>query len=217
MMQRILLRYAKGVVAGLFPDNFMLSRRRFSHDAVCLTFDDGPDPETTPLLLDILRDHRAQATFFVRGVQAERYPEIIRSIIAAGHEIGNHSFDHVRISEVGLTAYCRAVTRTSELLRGITGREIRLFRSPYGDMSPGLVRFIVRSGLTYVGWTLDSGDTSRHGAAGIAGHFRTLDIRRGEILLFHDDEKQTVAGMPAILRDLQGRGFSCEPLRWQNK
>lgn len=200
------------MVSGLFPDNFMFCRRRFTHDAVCLTFDDGPDPKTTPQLLDILRDHQVPAAFFVCGAQAEKYPDIIRSIAGAGHEIGNHAFDHVRISAVGLDAYCRAVTRTSELLRGITGREIRLFRSPYGDMSPGLARFIVRNGLTYVGWTLDSGDTSRLEAAGITGHFRTLDIRRGEILLFHDDEKQTVAAMPSLLRDLQGRGYSCEPL-----
>lgn len=154
---------------------------------VALTFDDGPDPELTPRILDILREHGARATFFVIGRHARTHPELIRRIRAEGHELGNHSFHHSRL----LNLHMQGGMRT-EILRGmeqLTGQsptdDLPLYRPPMGLKSPALARVQRRLGLKVVTWSLHASDTRGKSADAIEKRV-TRRIRPGDIVLFHD-------------------------------
>jgi peptidoglycan/xylan/chitin deacetylase (PgdA/CDA1 family) len=180
--------------------------------AVLLTFDDGPHPDTTQRLLDILQEYGVRATFFVSGSQAEKYPDIVRSIKSRGHAVGNHSFCHARIAETGIVRYCRDIRKTSAVLKRILNERVSLYRSPYGEFSAALIVFLLMNDLKYAGWTIDSGDAFVNGKDDLIRRLGAADIRSGDILLFHDDSRHTVEAMPAILSDLRERGFSFSAL-----
>ena len=99
-----------------------------------LTFDDGPDPRWTPRVLDALAAHDAKATFFMVGERAERHPELVARVVAAGHEVGNHTWAHVRIDRLDLRRVLAQLGRTHDTLTRLTGRPPTLFRPPWGDI-----------------------------------------------------------------------------------
>ena len=119
--------------------------RRVRRDVVALTFDDGPSPDTTPRVLDILRAEGVRATFFVLGKHAERHPEIVERIVREGHELGNHGYDHGILAFAGATQVHRQLQRTERLLRRAGGPPVRVFRAPHGFRSPFVARKIGRA------------------------------------------------------------------------
>jgi peptidoglycan/xylan/chitin deacetylase (PgdA/CDA1 family) len=171
---------------------------------VALTFDDGPSITQTPAILEALIAYGAHATFFEEGRHVAGREALMRQILAAGDEIGNHSFHHPVDPGFGELA------STNEAIRGATGFEPCLFRPPYGEVDAKVTAAARANGLELVLWTLDSEDDHHPGVAAI----RRRVVRRtapGAIVLLHDGGRhpETVEALPGILAGLAARGFRC--------
>ncbi len=139
---------------------------------LALTFDDGPNCHWTPRLLDILASHDVRATFFILGNRAEAEPELVRRIVAAGHLIGNHTWDHPNLSRTSTRHIREELQRTNEILRQITGVPIRFFRPPFGARRPAVFPIARAMGLTPVLWNAMTTDWSDPSAERIARRLR---------------------------------------------
>ncbi len=183
---------------------------------VALTFDDGPSPLSTPRVLAELARRNARATFFVLGAKAQNNPEILRSIHAAGHEIGLHGLEHDRLLSIRHPSRIEAeLARAQSIIRSVTGNRPQLFRPPLGHVSPRTAVAARRLGLTLVGWNVRARD-------GLAGAIAAKVLRRvvarlapGSIILLHDasereeHEPAGVAALPEILAEISRRGLAC--------
>ena len=185
------------------------------HEAVVsITFDDGPNPRTTPRVLDVLRREGVHATFFVLGRHAERWPELVRRAALDGHQLGNHGYFHRKLHRRS-PAYVRDdLTRGTEQIVRASGVRPRHFRAPHGFRSPWVTPIAASLGQRTVGWSLGVWDSARPGADVIAN--RAIDgMHAGSILLLHDgdgydpdgDRLQTAEALPTILAGLRRRGF----------
>ena len=173
---------------------------------IALTFDDGPHPVYTPRLLAILKQYQVKATFFVVGEQAERYPDLVRAEVAAGHSVGNHTYDHVSLIKIPANYVATEIKACGEVLEKITGRSPHLFRPPGGEYDDAVLEASEALGYTTVLWTDDPGDYASPGVAVIEQ--RTLErASSGGILLLHDGTEQTLEALPTIIETLRQRGF----------
>jgi peptidoglycan/xylan/chitin deacetylase (PgdA/CDA1 family) len=169
---------------------------------VALTFDDGPSRAQTPAILETLVHYGARATFFEEGRHVAGREALMRQILAAGDEIGNHSFHHpVDPGDAELAS-------TQAAIRGATGFTPCLFRPPYGEVDRKVKAAALANGLELVLWTLDSEDDHHPGV----GAIRVNVVRRatpGAIVLLHDGghHPETVLALPGIIEGLQARGF----------
>ncbi|MGW6916950.1 polysaccharide deacetylase family protein [Kitasatospora sp. NPDC054939] len=178
--------------------------------AVALTFDDGPDPVHTPQVLDVLRRHGVPAAFFCIGLHALAHPGLVRRIVDEGHTLGNHTWSHAYLPDLGPDGLRRQLVFTGEALaEAYGGAEPELMRPPFGGRSPQLLEQVAGFGLTTVLWDVETDDWSLPGAEVIAE--RVLQqVRPGSVVLMHDgggDRSQTVAALPAVIRGLRERGY----------
>ena len=188
---------------------------------VAITFDDGPDPRWTPQILDILKAASVKAAFFLVGVNAERYPGLVRRIVNEGHEIGNHTYYHPNLALCWPEHIRLELNATQLLLETITGRATTLFRPPYAaDTSPSqlseLTPLKIAEDLNYlvVMESIDPEDWEKPGADLILRRVKQ-QRRDGSIILLHDaggDRSQTVEALPLILDWLHTRGDAVVPL-----
>jgi cellulose synthase/poly-beta-1,6-N-acetylglucosamine synthase-like glycosyltransferase/peptidoglycan/xylan/chitin deacetylase (PgdA/CDA1 family)/spore germination protein YaaH len=188
---------------------------------VAITFDDGPDPEWTPKILDILKTANVKAAFFLVGVNAEHYPALVRRIVKEGHEIGNHTYYHPNLALCWPEHIRLELNATQLLIETITGRATTLFRPPYAaDTSPSqlseLTPLQIAQDLDYlvVLENIDPQDWARPGADIILQRVKQ-QRRDGSIILLHDaggDRSQTVEALPKILDWLHTRGDTVVPL-----
>ncbi len=209
------------------PTGYVIRQFGAAHKLVALTFDDGPDPDWTPQILDILKAEHVPATFFIIGSNAETYPELVRRMVADGHEVGNHTFTHPNLSETPPRMIPLELNATQRLFQALTGRSMRLFRPPYlGDAEPTDPEQIVpveiaqRMGYIAVGEHVDPLDWELPGARTILN--RTVELVRGarpglsrNIVLFHDaggDRSQTVEALTAIIHKLKAGGYRFVPV-----
>ncbi|MFT7507668.1 MAG: peptidoglycan/xylan/chitin deacetylase (PgdA/CDA1 family) [Acidimicrobiales bacterium] len=169
---------------------------------VALTFDDGPGPYTEQLL-NILKKHKAKATFYVVGRRIKKHPELIRRMVAEKHQIGNHTWNHPYLTKISSTSIQRQILSTSNIVSVVTGGYIvRSFRPPYGSYSQ---RVINNVGIIPTMWDIDTLDwkyRNRNRIAAIANR-----AVAGDIILLHDIHRETVAAVPIILKNLSARGF----------
>jgi peptidoglycan/xylan/chitin deacetylase (PgdA/CDA1 family) len=167
-----------------------ICRGNTSERVVALTFDDGPDAQSTPALLDLLRDARVLATFFCIGKQVEAHPEIAARIVAEGHLIANHTFNHRRDSALMLPRRLkREILEAQAAIERATGVRPALFRPPMGMTNPHFPRALRETGMTLVGWDVRSLDT-RFSADEVVPRIARLS-QPGSIVLLHD------GGLPA--------------------
>src|SRR5438874_1497897 len=188
---------------------------------VAITFDDGPDPQWTPKILDILKTANAKAAFFLVGVNAEKYPGLVRRIVNEGHEIGNHTYYHPNLALAWPEHVRLELNATQLLIETITGRATTLFRPPYAaDTQPSqmseLMPLQIAQDLSYlvVLENIDPQDWAKPGADIILQRIKQ-QRRDGSIILLHDaggDRSQTVAALPRILDWLHTRGDRTVPL-----
>jgi len=173
---------------------------------IALTFDDGPHPEYTPQILALLKQENIRTSFFLVGSQAEKYPELVRAQMAAGHSIGNHTYHHVSLPKIP-EAYVAAEIKTcGDVLQSITGKAPDLFRPPGGDYNTQVAEAAEALGYTMVLWTDDPGDYASPGEQQILS--RTLsDAGNGGIILLHDGIQQTVDVLPRIIETLKAQGY----------
>jgi peptidoglycan/xylan/chitin deacetylase (PgdA/CDA1 family) len=153
---------------------------------IAITIDDGPDPEVTPAVLDLLDRHRAQATFFCIAERARACPALCRAIVARGHSVQNHSDRHLhRFSLLGPRAMAREIAAAQASLADITGSEPRFFRAPAGLRNPFLQPVLQRLDLQLVSWTRRGFDTVAGNAAPVLARL-VRRLAAGDILLLHD-------------------------------
>jgi peptidoglycan/xylan/chitin deacetylase (PgdA/CDA1 family) len=170
---------------------------------IAVTIDDGPDPQITPQVLDLLAAHRARATFFCVGENIEQYPQLARAIVAAGHGIENHSFHHpLHFSALGPGGMSREIQRTQDIIASVTGETAQFFRAPAGLRNPFLDRVLVKAHLRLVSWTRRGFDTVNRKPEAVLGKL-THGMGAGDIVLLHDGHAaRTDAGTPVILEVL---------------
>ena len=189
--------------ARLFGAN--LSRLPTREKVIGLTFDDGPHPEITPRVLDLLKARGVRATFFLVGREAERHPEIARRVAAEGHLVGNHTFAHSYLFWAwGRGRQAEDVARAQEAIRGATGVVCRFFRAPVGLKNFLLDGVLRRTGLALVSWEVRFLDrpARRRGAPPDRGRLERRLRRRlrpGAILALHDGHDRKPEGNPAVL------------------
>jgi peptidoglycan/xylan/chitin deacetylase (PgdA/CDA1 family) len=189
-----------------------LRRLPASHGAVALTFDDGPDPEGTSRVLDLLERHGASASFFLVGRRAEAAPALVAEIAARGHAVENHSYGHSN-------AFClypparaaRDLARCQRILTELSGRAPRWFRAPAGLRNPWLDGVLRRQGLRLASWTRRGFDTTTDDPAKVAARLRR-DLAPGDVLLLHDRSPSGRAALPLLLETIERRGLRATAL-----
>jgi peptidoglycan-N-acetylglucosamine deacetylase len=179
---------------------------------IALTFDDGPDPERTPALLDTLRALDVPATFFVLGEQADAHPELCARMAREGHEVGNHTYSHPYLPLHRSRTVAAELARTDAAIERATGVVPTLARPPYGGRSPRNVRAFERAGKRVVLWDVNSFDWK--GAPGAEVAQRIVErARPGSIILMHDggrDHDGTLDAVRLAVPALRARGYSFE-------
>jgi peptidoglycan/xylan/chitin deacetylase (PgdA/CDA1 family) len=191
-----------------------LTRLPGEAQVISITFDDGPNPAATPLILDVLKRERVSATFFVLGRHAELWPELVKRMADEGHQLANHGYWHRKLHR-RTPAYVREdLTRGTEQIERASGVRPRHFRAPHGFRSPWVTPIAASLGQRTVGWSLGVWDSARPGADEIARR-ALAGLDAGSILLLHDgdgydaqgDRMQTAAALPTIIRGLRERGL----------
>jgi peptidoglycan/xylan/chitin deacetylase (PgdA/CDA1 family) len=181
---------------------------------VALTFDDGPNPDATPLILDTLREKKVRATFFILGSHAERWPELVRRISYEGHQIGNHGYFHRKLQFKSPFYVSRDIRLGIRAIKRAGAPAPRYFRAPHGFRSPWTTPIASSYGERTVGWSLGVWDSDRPGVDEIVR--RTLEgVEPGSIILLHDgdgynpdgDRTQTAAALPLIIDRLKEQGY----------
>lgn len=174
---------------------------------IALTFDDGPHPRFTPRIAAALREAGALATFFVVGAHVEKQKDLLAELVAAGHEVGNHTHSHAHLGRAGCRRGIEELVRTDRLLRRLDPRYTGIFRPPWGQLGLAGALYAVRYGRRAVMWTLDSRDHLLDGVRPLQERLEASALSGGSILLFHDDNEFTADALPGIIDSLRRRGF----------
>ncbi|WP_245679701.1 polysaccharide deacetylase family protein [Actinomadura hibisca] len=172
---------------------------------VALTFDDGPMSSTAELL-DVLAAHQARATFFLVGRNVAARPDLVRRELAAGHELGNHSYTHADLGRSSAAKVREELERTQEAIEQAAGVTPTLMRPPYGSTDKNLALTAKRMGMAQILWSVDPLDWNARDRATVERRI-VKGVRPGRILLMHDIHASTVAAVPAILRRLAAQGY----------
>jgi len=162
---------------------------------VAFTFDDGPHPEVTPAVLDVLRQENVQATFFCIGKNAEKHPLLLKEISEAGHVIGNHTFNHAYV--FSRSAAEKQVAEGQEAIKKIIGKKTAYFRPPFGVMTPEIAKAVKKEKCAVIGWDLRSRDGTAKSKKAIVNRVKKL-LSGSTLLLFHDTNPYT----PEALREV---------------
>jgi peptidoglycan-N-acetylglucosamine deacetylase len=186
---------------------FLHSVNRIQNDFVLLTFDDGPDPEKTPKVLDILAKHNIKAIFFMIGNKAEQQPELIRRVVAEGHLIGNHSYAHNNFMSLFSKKNLKAdIEKNQMVLEELTGRKIPFFRPPIGYTNPTYAKVLKEMRLTNVGWTVRSYDSVYKEPNKLIERLLSK-IAPGSIVLLHDNLQVTVDALDHFIAKATANGI----------
>lgn len=186
---------------------------------LALTFDDGPDPKHTPLLLDLLSKLDAKATFFLVGQQAEKYPGMTKEIIAQGHEVANHSWSHSLALLQSKKRMCYEIEKTQSVLEDITGVLPRWFRPPFGIFGLGMEALLEERGLKPILWTQSLWDFRSQSQERLIKYFKR-GLKSGAIYLMHDgafkanycDRHQTIKLLESQIPSSLKKGYQCVTL-----
>lgn len=201
----------------------VLSRAQKGEGRIVLTFDDGPDPRYTPQVLEILARYQVKACFFVVGAKAKAYPDLIKQITLAGHELGNHGFRHQPAWLTGPFATARENIETSRVIEEITGQKPRFYRPPWGLFNLYSLWFFWSKGLEVALWTYFSWDWTKHATPESITRKVISKIEDGVILILHDSSSgpgavpdgpaKMLAALPRILEELKSRNLRVVPLK----
>lgn len=193
----VLLAGGRGRIIESGPDN----------RAVYLTFDDGPHPDHTPRLLDVLRDCGVRATFFLVGQRCEEHPEIARRIVAEGHAVGNHTYRHAPPDAVSAQELLDEIVATDELVRRLTGASPHLVRPPHGALSLSKLIALWRAGRKIVLWNADPKDFSLASGEQLGAWLAQRPLAGGDIVLLHDNHPHAAAALPAEIKRARDHGL----------
>ncbi len=192
--------------------NHIVVANRSAGKYVALTFDDGPHPEYTDQILDILEQNGAKATFFIIGKNAEQYPDIVKKEFDAGHEIGNHTYSHPNMTGITIEEAIKEIEKTQDIIFEITGERPKLFRSPggyYYDELVGAIEGIDCRAVLW-SWRQDTRDWKKPSVESIVKTVMS-NLQDGDIILFHDYNTKgspTPEALKILLPALKEKGYS---------
>ncbi len=178
---------------------------------VSLTFDAAWGNEDTRQLIDILARYGVKATFFVVGDWVDRYPDSVRELHEAGHEVMNHSAKHPHMNRLSAQQIITEVNTCSDKIEAVTGVRPTLFRCPYGEYDDNVISTVRGMGMTAVQWDTDSLDWKELAAPEIVRRV-TGKVQPGSIVLFHNAGLHTPEALPSIIEYLQGEGYTIVPV-----
>ncbi len=173
---------------------------------VALTFDDGPHPGFTPRLLALLAKEKVTATFFVVGKEVMRDPGLIQEEAAAGHEVANHTYHHIRLNTLRPDLAIAEMKEGVDAIDQVLGSPTRIIRPPGGEYTPALLKAVRKAHFVTVLWTDDAADYLRPSPA-LIEHRILESVSNGSVILLHDGIEQTLEALPTIIETLRRRGF----------
>lgn len=180
---------------------------------VALSFDAAWGNEDTGRILDILAKHNVHVTFFMTGGWVENYPDDVKAILAAGHDLGNHSENHKNMSQLSNAEKKQELMKVHERVKELTGYEMFLFRPPYGDYDNDVIRTAAECGYFSIQWDVDSLDWKDYGTDSI---IRTVcehkHLGNGSIILCHNGARFTADALDTLLTNLKGQGYEIVPV-----
>lgn len=173
---------------------------------IALTFDDGPDPDITPRVLDILQNHNVVATFYLLGSRVPYAPELVEQMVKNGHELGNHTFDHIDVSKAAYASISEEIRKTNEHIFEAGGVYPKTLRTPFGAMSPAAEAVAENYTLPIIMWSADSRDWESRNPSAI---LETVMFKSapGGIVLLHDVHETTADALPSIISSLRNQGY----------
>lgn len=194
-------------------EDIIIKKGNNDEKVIALTFDDGPDKDYTPQILDILKENNVKATFFVVGENVKSNSDIIKRQYQEGHEIGNHTFTHINVSKNGYNEIYKEINNTQKLVKDVIGIEPKIFRPPYRAISKPMCNIVKENNMNIVLWSdLDSRDWSNPGTYYIVDTI-TSKVKNGTIILLHDYNKlrnkksQTIQALEIVIPKLKEMGY----------
>ncbi|KKN17360.1 hypothetical protein LCGC14_0966560, partial [marine sediment metagenome] len=188
------------------------NNKEISNTWVSITFDDGPNSEFTPKVLELLEAYGAKATFFCIGKQVEDHPDIVLQILEEGHSIGNHTYSHSK--SFGFFSSEKVIAElnsTKNIVKSLTDRQMMLYRPAFGVTNPQIEKAVKHLGLHSIGWSVRSLDTTSRSEARIFNRIATK-VKKGDIILLHDTSDKTVGVLERLLVILQHKNLQSVPV-----
>lgn len=175
---------------------------------IALTFDAAWGNEDTEQILSILEKHNVKATIFMTGGWVTSYPEDVKKILAAGHDLGNHSENHKNMSQLSTEQMKSELMEVHDRVKNLTGYEMNLFRPPYGDYSNEVIQTATSLGYYSIQWDVDSLDWKDYGVDSIVSTVcNHKHLGNGSIILCHNGAKYTVQALDTLITTLKGKGY----------
>lgn len=175
------------------------SNQNIKSNLVAITFDDGPNPEYTPQVLNLLKKHNAKATFFCVGKHVKNNPDLFKAIIDGGHTVGNHTFSHDRsFGFFNEEEVSNELCKTIDLVKDISGLQMKLYRPAFGVTNPSIEKSVKKLHLTSIGWNVRSLDTTPRNENRVLKRI-TSKISKGDIVLLHDTSEKSVRVLERLL------------------
>lgn len=174
-----------------------------------ITFDCAWGAADIPDILDTLDKYRAKATFFVVGLWAEKYPDMVKMMSERGHDVANHGYSHAHMSQIPEAKIEEEILRCSEVIEKTTGTKVSLFRPPYGDYNAATVKVARKLAHQAIQWDVDSLDWKKDMSFEEIYQRVTRRVKAGSIILFHNDTLYTQEVLPSILENLVNNGYDC--------
>ena len=178
---------------------------------IAISFDAAWGGEKTRKILDILDENGIRATFFLVDIWTQRFPELVKEIAARGHEIGNHSTTHPKMSSLSREKIAQELETMSANVEKLIGQRPTLFRPPYGDYNNDVVLTARQNGYEVVQWSVDSLDWKNKGVQPLIDR-ATRNVKSGDIVLFHNDSQYIVEALPAVLKSYREQGLTPGPV-----
>lgn len=201
---------AKALFYRFMPESLLYRRVPNAQQAVFLTFDDGPNPEYTPRVLDVLKHSGVTATFFLSGAEVEKFPALAKRIAEEGHTLANHGWEHERWSHLNFLGLWGDIARSEREIVRAGGEAPLVFRPAYGRLTPPLLFLAALRRMKVALWSVNSKDFEKLPADQIVENCRSA--RGGDVILFHDDNDGTVAALPRIIENIRRHGLNVEGL-----
>ncbi len=191
----------------------LIMRGPSTNREIALTFDDAPDDIFTPKILNILRENKVKATFFLVGHRIEKYPDIAKRIVQEGHAVGNHSYNHPNFLQMKEADFIRQINRTDQLISSLSGSVPTIVRPPYGEIDEKQLEWLTQNKRVVVQWDVDSIDWKGLKSEEIVNNILSR-LKPGSIVLLHSgtgeggDLSGTVQALPTVIDDLRKKGFT---------